>query len=378
MKNKAPRIMIVAGEASGDLLGADLLRSLKKINANITFVGVGGASMQKQGLKSAFPMSDLSVMGIVEVVPQLPKILKHFDTLLTMAQAEKIDALITIDSPDFSFRLAKKIKREMPDLPCLHYVSPHVWAWRRGRIAKMAKFLDHVLALFPFEPEVYQESGLKCSYVGHPVGQRLADFAPTSAKKPLQKIKRIALCPGSRISEVSRLMPVLAETAELLKSQHTSIEFILPMAEGLNPRLFESYMHLPIKYIKPAERFEALKSCDAAIATSGTLNLEIAMLGLPMVVVYKLSPITFRLAKWLVKIKHFSPVNLVAEGRVVPELMQDEVSAENIAGHINQLLRDGEERGAQLKALDVVRHTIMSVDGKAPSDKAAEIIATYL
>lgn len=378
MVKRPARIMVVAGESSGDWLGAGLIRALRKLHPDAVFFGVGGEAMAAEGVRSCVPLADLAVMGLVEVAPALPKILGHMDTVLTVAAAEKIDLLVTIDSPDFTLRVAKKAKTEL-GIPCIHYVSPHVWAWRRGRIRSMAKYLDHVLALFPFEPDVYRGSGLACTYVGHPVGERLAPLAPTSTHKPLNKPPCVAICPGSRRSEITRMMPVMMEAVERLYTQHPGIKFVMPLADTVNPRLFEPLvnMNMPITFIRGEERYTALKDCDAAMATSGTVNLELAMLGLPMVVGYRLSPITYILAKALVKIDHFSPVNLVAQKRLVPELLQHEANGVNLAGEVNLLITNTPERETQLQGIAKVRHALMG-EGEMPSLRAARVVSSYL
>ena len=370
------KVMVVAGEASGDLLGAGLMQALKSNKPELTFVGLGGEAMEGQGLQSAFPMREVALMGLVEVVPHIPNLIRRINQLVDVARIERVKALVTIDSPDLSFRIAKKVKAEL-GIPCIHYVSPHVWAWRRRRVYKMAKFLDHVLALFPFEPQYYEGSGLKCTHVGHAVVERLGAYAPRTPEKPLHQPPRLALAPGSRLSEITRLMPPMADAIKLMRQKIPDLEVVLPLADAFNPRHFEPYVGLNAQYVRGSARFQALMGCDAALAASGTMNLELAMLGIPMVAAYKLAPITYALARELVQVAHFSPVNLVADKRVVPELLQKEASATHMADLMLPLLMDTPERKAQQQALAVVRERL-GQGGALPSERAAEVILGYL
>ncbi|MBI1362890.1 MAG: lipid-A-disaccharide synthase [Proteobacteria bacterium] len=374
--NGAYRICIVAGEASGDLLGAGLMFALKAHLPEVTFVGVGGEAMTKAGLQSLFPMSDLSVMGIVEVLPRLPLILQHMRTVLDAAKRTQIDVLVTIDSPDFSFRVAKKIHKQL-GVPCIHYVSPHVWAWRKGRVRKMARFLDHVLALFPFEEDFYKNTPLACTFVGHPVVERLRHLAPSDAAKPLGTAPKVALLAGSRRSEITRLWADFAAAAVLVLKEHPGATFVVPLAPGVTPDMFPLNVPLPVQFVAGEGRYAALKSCDAALAASGTANLELAMLGVPMVVAYRLAALTYKLARPFVKVENFSPVNLVAGKRVVPELLQTEVTPQSLAALLLPLLENTDARQTQLFALAGVRDGLQ-VGALTPSQKAAEVVANIL
>lgn len=373
---RPPKIMVVAGEASGDWLGAGLMQALRKQYPDAQFVGLGGEAMIAQGLKPAFALSELSVMGILEVLPHIPRILKRINYLADVARIERIDVLVTIDAPDFCLRVARKIKHEL-DVPCVHYVSPHVWAWRKGRIKKMARYLDHVLVLFPFEEKVYAGSGLACTFVGHPVTERLASVAPKGATRHLHQPRRLALAPGSRLHEVQRMMPPMAAAVRLLLKDFPDLEVVLPVADHFNPRYFEPYVGLPITYVRGAERYAVLQTCDAALATSGTVNLELAMLGLPMVVGYRLAGLTYWLARMLVKVRFFSPVNLVANKLVVPELLQGQVNGQKLAEMAGDLLKKSVARKAQLEGLADVRAKLSGA-GQHPSQRAAEVVAGYL
>jgi lipid-A-disaccharide synthase len=369
------RVTIVAGEASGDLLGAGLMRSLKKQLPSIQFIGVGGEAMTKEGLHSLLPMQDLAVMGLVEVLPRLPVLIRHINRVADETIRYQSNLLITIDSPDFSFRVAQKV--HAAGVPCVHYVSPHVWAWRGGRVRKMATFLSHVLALFPFEEAFYKQTGLPCTFVGHPVSERLGALAPTGAEKPLSATPKVALLPGSRKSEITRLWPVFQQAAAQVLAQYPSATFVVPLAPGMTPDDLPSTHPLPLSFVGGDARYATLKSCDAALAASGTANLELAMLGVPMVVAYRLAPLTYLLAKALVKLAYFSPVNLVAGRGVVPEKLQGQANPQTMAAALLPLLADTSTRHAQLLGLAEVREKLRS-RGMAPSDRAAQVVITLL
>lgn len=372
--NRAPKLLILAGEASGDLLGAGVMAALKQLRPDVQFVGVGGPAMEAEGLRSVFPMRELSVMGLVEVLPHLPRLMRRIDQMVDVARIERVDGVLTIDSPDFCLRVAKKIKADM-GVPCVHYVSPQVWAWRKGRVRKMARYLDHVLALFPFEPACYEGSGLPCTFVGHPVAERLAGRAP-SVPRPLHTPRRLALLPGSRVSEIRRMMPPFVAAAQMLAREFSGLEFVLPLADHFNPRDIEPYADMKFTFVKGDEKFDVLATCDAAIATSGTANLELAMLDLPMVVGYKMSPVSYALANVMVDIPFFCPVNLVADDMVAFEFLQDDANAPTFHNVAKRLLKDSPERAAQLVGLAKVRAKLTT--GVSPSQKAAETVLSVL
>ncbi len=375
--SKKFKVLVVSGESSGDILGAGLIRALKaKYKNNIEFIGIGGSYMKKEGVESMFPLSDFAVMGLTEVIPRIPLIKKRIRQTVHAAKAEKIDAMVTIDSPDFTLRVAKAVKAEL-DVPAIHFVSPHVWAWRKKRIYKMKEYLNEVMALFPFEPKVYKDAGLKCTYVGHPVAERLEPLMPKRAKALNKKELRIALVPGSRVSEISRMMPELVGAFNKIKQKYPDAQAVVPIADHINRSFLESFVDGDFEYTHGDDRFEVLKKCDLALVTSGTANLELAMLGLPMVVGYKLSGLTYAIAKPFVKIKHFSPVNLVLDQRIVPEILQKEANADHFAELGLSILEDSKVRKAQLEGMKAVREKLLD-GGKTASERAAEVVSTYL
>nr|MCP4355563.1 lipid-A-disaccharide synthase [Pseudomonadota bacterium] len=371
------KIMIVCGEKSGDLLGANLIESLKKEaeEYELEFIGVGGFSMKRAGLKIIFNVSEISVMGLFEVIPHLRTILKRARQTVAVAKKEKIDMLVTIDGAEFSFKVAKQIKKAL-NIPCIHYVSPQVWAWRGKRVFKMEKFLDHILALFPFEESFYKKTKLDCTYVGHPILERFKEDMPKTAKKSLNDPVRIAILPGSRSNELKYLLPEYAKAVIGLKRKFTNARFMVSVAEGFDQELFERYFS-DVEYVFGSGKFQKLQSCDAAIVCSGTANLELGMLGVPMLVCYKMNNLTYRIIKKLVKVKYISPVNIVAEKRIVKELIQDQATAENIIKNISPLLKDTKQRTHALADLKVMRDK-MSIQEVFASQRAAKVIKEYL
>jgi lipid-A-disaccharide synthase len=374
-----PHIMIIAGEISGDLLAAPLMAEIKKQAPDATFVGVGGDGMFKQGLRQVFDFNELNVMGIVEVLPKLPRLFKCKDMLLDVAHKEKVDMLITIDAPDFNLRVAKQVKAEL-DIPCVHYVSPSVWAWRKGRIAKMQKFLDHVLALFPFEPEIYKPYGLNCTYVGHPVAERLAHLMPKAEDYAEPKPMHIALLPGSREGVIRRMLPVMLKAFRRIQKDFPKLKAIVPLASLSHKALVKELAGgdlSDIIFVEAEKRFDPIKQCRVAMVTSGTSNLEIAMMGVPMVVAYRMGDLTYAIISKLVKVPYVSPVNWVAGRKILPEFIQEAVTSRKLASQVHYLLTDTLERRFQEIGLEEVREKL-STQGDSASLLAYRVIANYL
>lgn len=359
-------VFLFAGEASADLLGADLMRAMQKKHKNLKFIGVGGVAMHKAGLESLCPLDDFAVMGFSGVLPRIPFFLKRLKELTAAAQAANIDALVTIDNQDFSKRLARRIKAATGK-PAIHYVVPKVWAWRPQRAAKYAAIYDHLLALFPFEPPYFEEYGVPCTFVGHPVAQRLKAYTPPPAPPPL----RLALLPGSRPGEIERHWPVMRQVFEQLKQSHPDLTAVVPLAQDV------TLPDVPagVDVVVGEARFQALQACRAALAKSGTANLELAMLGVPSIVVFQTSTLNAWLVRRLVDIPYVSPVNWVAGTQVLPELLQDNFTPEKALAHLQPLLTDDQAWQTQAQALATVRATLTVPDAAA---RAADIVARYL
>lgn len=374
------KVMIIAGEFSGDRLGGGLMAALKKQSKEpIEFIGLGGPKMAEEGLKSAFNIEETNVMGLVEVLPKIPNILKRINEMVLLAEAEKVDALITIDAPDFCLRVAKKVKEKL-DIPCIHYVSPQVWAWRQGRVKSMKKFINHVLALFPFEEEIYKKYDLPCSFVGHPLMEEMEEFTPENRDFSVNKSKKtLALLPGSRPSVMGKLFPIMMNAAEILRKKGEKFDVLVPVARAEHKEFLLSLGNYPknIKFVEENERFKPLASASVCVAASGTSNLEIAALGLPMVIAYRMHGLSYKILRLLVKVPFISPVNWVAGKTVVPEFVQDECSAENLAKALQPLLdKKTPAHHAQELSLKEVRDNLRGVS--EPSTEAAKVILSYL
>ncbi|MDD9912178.1 MAG: lipid-A-disaccharide synthase [Alphaproteobacteria bacterium] len=367
-------IMIVAGEASGDLLGADLMKAITSKNPEIKFIGVGGSAMEEQGLKSAFPLEELAVMGLVEVIPHLPKLSKRLKQLEELAVSAEIDALVTIDAQAFSAQLAKRVKNKL-NIPCIQYVAPKVWAWRADRVKKMVQYVDHVLALLPFEAPYFEKYGLPCTFVGHPIMQRMKSYIPK--KTNICQGKTLAVFPGSRVTEVKRHWPIMQKTIEELQSKIEGLEVILPIPKGNNEEIKKHLGQIPanIHLVEGDQRFEALKNCRAALGKSGTGNLELAVMRIPMVVGYKTNWLTYMLAKYLVKVPYISLVNWVARKKVVPEYIQQEFTPNNLVPALEELLVDDKVWQKQADNLALVR-TKLNV--QKPAEQAADVVLSYI
>jgi lipid-A-disaccharide synthase len=382
-------IMIVAGENSGDMLAASLVEQLKQAFPNARFIGVAGEKMLEQGVKSIFPLEDLNVMGFVEVLPHLKRLFAKRDELVEVAKREKIDCLITVDFQDFNASLAKKIKAQCK-VPCIHYVSPTVWAWRRGRIHTMAGYLDHLLALFPFEPEMYYGSGLTCSFVGHPIAQQMKDMSALSEKFNAEASRNkntpvtIALLPGSRSGLIKKLLPTMLEVFTRLSVEGKVHKLCIPVAHEDHKILIKE---LAIKkgiksediyFVSGAQRFEELAHCKVALVASGTSNLEFAMMGIPMLVVYKLNNLSYWLLKPFVTAPYASPVNWVAGKKIIPELIQYDFTEQAVLEHLRPLLNDSVQRNQQEVELKKVREALGESQDVSASEKAAKIVAEFL
>ncbi len=344
----AVKLFLIAGEPSGDRLGATLMAGLKALSPGIRFAGVGGPMMQAQGLHSQFPMAELSVMGIAEILPQYAHLKRRIrDCADAVGDA---DALITIDSPDFCFRVAKLAKSARPSLKTIHYVAPSVWAWRPGRAAKMAAFIDHVLALLPFEPPLMIAHGMTCDFVGHPVVTE-----PLAIPQP-QNGPLILALPGSRKSEITRLIPIFGAVLARVKVQHPDACVALPTVPHLAAQVRDLTRAWPIvpTVIEDGElKRQAFADATVALAASGTVSLELAANRCPMVIAYRMNPVTFWLMRRAALIDTVTLVNLVSKTRVVPEFLGPACTPDLIAPALIDLIGNGPARLAQEKAMDV-------------------------
>ncbi|PCJ89814.1 MAG: lipid-A-disaccharide synthase [Hyphomicrobiales bacterium] len=380
---KPLRIAIVAGEHSGDQLGAELIRALKhKTDKSIELIGVGGHLMEAEGLKSLFPLADIAVMGFSAVVARLPKIIRLAYKLIDHIVRAKPDILIIIDSPDFTHPVAKRVRRKLPDLPIIDYVSPSVWAWRSGRAKKMNAYVDHVLAILPFEPDAYiRLAGPKCTYVGHPLVNKIerAKQALVATDGGGGKPLHLLVMPGSRNSEVSRLLEPFGQTVAQLKQSIPDLKVDIPAVPHLLERLKSETADWAVKtniVVGEAEKFATFERADAALVASGTATLELALWGVPMAVGYKLDPIARRL-KWLGEVDSIVLPNLVLGKNVVPEFIDEDCTAEQLTNAVLPLLQAGSEKTVQLDGFAALQ-TLCSVAPKQPAELAAELVCEHL
>jgi lipid-A-disaccharide synthase len=367
---------LIAGEPSGDRLGAALMAGLKALNPFVTFQGVGGPLMQAEGLQSLFPMEELSVMGIAEVLPKYLHLKRRIREAAAAALAANPAALITIDSPDFCLRVAALVKAANPALRTIHYVAPSVWAWRPGRAAKMARVIDHVLALLPFEPPYMAAAGMTCDFVGHPVvSEPLAtpeECAQLAGPSPL-----ILALPGSRRGEVTRLAPVIGDVLAQIKAVHPTARVALPTVRGVAQLVRDLSADWPIQpqiIQDPSLKRAAFALADVAIAASGTVSLELAANACPMVIAYDMHPATLWLMRRAALIDTVTLVNLVSDSRVVPEFIGKACRADRIAPALLYLLANPQAQDAAMQ-LTMER---LGKGGEPPGLRAAKSVLAAL
>ncbi|MEE9455048.1 MAG: lipid-A-disaccharide synthase [Paracoccaceae bacterium] len=388
----APTFCLIAGEPSGDRLGAALMAGLKEaLNGQVNFIGIGGPQMADQGLQSLFPMEELSVMGIVEVLPKLVGLLARVRQSSDLILNSAPTALITIDSPDFCLRVAKKVKAARPDFPIIHYVAPSVWAWRPKRAVKMARYVDHVLALLPFEPPYMQEAGISCDFIGHPIAtENVASKAEIAAFRREIGVtdgqKLLTLLPGSRASEIARLGPMFREVAQMLRKDMPELAIAIPAVGARVADLQQIFTGMDVSILDPRglstdiaekQKRACYGASMAALAASGTVSLELAAAGTPMVIAYKVHWLTAYLIRRTIKITTATLVNLVSETNVVPEFLQENCRAELIYPEIKTLLMSKSHADAQIVASrDVMVQ--LGRGGDASGARAAKSVLNFL
>lgn len=329
-------VFLSAGEPSGDFLGSQLMKALKKqLGANVTFVGLGGSLMAAEGLPSMFPIEELSIMGLAEIIPHIRRIRNRIQETVEAIETIRPDVVVTIDSPGFNFRVGKRLKKRIKSIPLVHYVAPSVWAWRPKRAHAVAQFLDHLLVVFPFEPPYFLKEGLPTTFVGHPVVElgleKLHDPTFRTRHEIGAQAPILTLLPGSRRGEISRLLPVFQETVVKLQQKYPDIHVVIPTLPHLVDQIKKQFNLSATIITTPSEKFAAYKESQAALAASGTVSLELAAAGVPMVVAYKINPITHFLVSRLVKVKYACLVNLLMNQEVVPERLQGECTPEKLA-----------------------------------------------
>ena len=374
-----PLVFVIAGEESGDHLGAALIEAIRaRREGRVTFCGIGGRAMAAQGVTSPFPIDDLAIVGL-GIVRKLPLILRRIRQAAGAVVAARPDVLVIIDSPDFTHRVARRVGAAAPDIPIVNYVSPSVWAWRPWRARAMRRYIDHVLALLPFEPAAHAElGGPPCTFVGHPLSERIAMLRPNAAEveRRLTDPPIILMLPGSRRGEVRRMLPVFASAIDILNRQAGPLEIVLPTV----PHLAEDIQRetrrwkLPARILVDAgEKQATFRTARAALAKSGTVTLELALAGVPMVTGYKVSLVEEVIGRRMIRVPSVILANLVLGENVIPEFLQSDCNAAKLADALAPLLRDGPERRRQVEAFARL-DAIMQIGTARPSDRAAEIV----
>jgi len=379
MGERRLRLFIVAGEESGDQLGAALMMALRqRTQTELVFEGIGGKAMGEAGLRSLFDMNEIAVMGFSAVIPRLAKILARIDQTARAAIAARPDALIIIDSPDFTHRVARKVKRALPEVPVLDYVCPSVWAWRPGRAKKMTAYIDHVLAILPFEPQVLRAlNGPPATYVGHPL---LSSFINEPRKTEKGERKTLLLLPGSRQGEISRLLPVFEETVKLLSARRDDIDFMLLAVERFLPVVQDRVAGWPVRIQVVAgetQKRAVFQRAHAALAASGTICLELALANTPMISTYKLDPIARRL-RFLVSSWSANLPNLIVDYPFVPEYIDEFVRPATLCRGLERLLDESAQRESQLAGFQDLRKIMQCGEEGASEQKAADMVLNII
>jgi lipid-A-disaccharide synthase len=373
-------IYLIATEESGDRLGSALMKVLRqRLGDDVRFEGVGGSSMAREGLQSLFPIEELSIIGLAAVLRKLPSILKLITRATEDVLRARPDVLVIIDSPDFTHRVAKRVRQRDPSIPVVNYVSPTVWAWRPGRAKAMRAYVDHVLALLPFEPEAHQRlGGPPCTYVGHPLIEQIDALRPNAEEQARRETKPpvLLVLPGSRRSEIRHHMATFGATLDLLQKQGTQFELILPTMPHLVEVIAEALKAWPVQpriVVGETEKRAAFRIAHAAFAKSGTVTLELALSGVPMVTAYKAGSVEAWIIRRRITSSSVILANLVIGENVIPEFIQQDCTPEKLAASLQEVLAHTPMRQRQIEALARL-DGIMGVGRMSPSDAAADVV----
>jgi lipid-A-disaccharide synthase len=377
-------LYIVAAEESGDALGAALVRALQaRHGGTLTFNGVGGRAMAAAGVIGPFAIEELSIMGIAAIPRRLPMIFRRIRQTAAAVVAARPDALVIIDSPDFTHRVARRVRRLAPKIPIVDYVSPSIWAWRPGRARAMRAYVDQVLAILPFEPALYVKlGGPPCRYVGHPLIERIAELRPNAEEVLRRRADPpvVLVLPGSRAGEIRHLLGTFGAAIEQIAARSGPMELVLPTVPHLAAQVREAvagWTVAPRVVVDPAEKWAAFRRARAALAASGTVTLELALAGIPTVAAYRMSPveafIVLKLVRLLSRLPSVILANLVLSENVIPEFLQSGCTPERLAEALLPLLADTPQRQRQIAAFGRL-DAIMAIGSEAPSDKAAAIV----
>lgn len=374
-QHNVPRVMIVVGEASGDLHGANLITELKKIYPNIFCYGLGGKYMRKAGAEILTDASELSVVGLVEIIRHYPRLHTILKRMINELKINPPDLLVLIDSPDFNLRLAKAAKKY--GINVLYYISPQVWAWRESRINVIKKCVDMMAVVFPFEVKFYKDANIPVKYVGHPLTK---DAVATVSRDSLfqnEKLdarkKLIGIFPGSRKSEIERILPILIDAAENLALQRDDVQFIIPIASTLHENFIEQYSSSPLLNIKTTKEniYNVINACDAIAAASGTVTLQITLMQTPYLIVYKVSSLTYYILKRVVNFKFAGIANIIANKEICREFLQNDARPKQIALELEKLLSDKCYSDNMKKEMEAIKEQLGNKDGSAEVAKLA-------
>ena len=379
MDRDAPLIFLIAGEPSGDLIAYRLMEVLKRRTGNrVRFAGIGGPLMAEQGLESLFPYSELSLMGLLEVVPHMKRLLGRIRATARTARRLRPAAFVSVDVPGFALRVARRLKGA--GFPLVHYVAPTVWAYRPGRAAEIARYLDHVLCLFPFEPPYFEAVGLDASFVGHPLLEEPINSAdgPEFRKRhglaPDQPV--LAVLPGSRANELRRHEPVFGETVRMLAQRIEGLSILVPTLPQNRAAVAAKTTSwaAPVTVVEgKAEKYAAFAASDAALTASGMATLELALAAVPMIVCYRANPLTAAIARRILLVPHIAMPNIIADRRAAPEFVQRECSPRRLVPAVEELLRDADRRREQIESFREIA-TRLGRGGSPPSERAADVI----
>jgi lipid-A-disaccharide synthase len=377
--NKGPLVFLIAGEPSGDVIGGRLMAALKRATqGRIRFAGIGGERMMAEGLDPLFPLDELALFGLAELLPRLPNLLRRLRQTAEAIRQERPDVVVTIDAPDFCLRIAKRLKGS--GIPFVHYVAPTVWAWRPGRARKMAGLVNHLLALLPFEPPYFHREGLDCTFVGHPIVEggagngdagRFRERHGIAADTPL-----LCVLPGSRQSEVGRLLPDFEAMLRLLAAGHSGLRAVVPTVPHVRERVEEAIRSWPVPVTVvegDRDKYDAMAASTAAVAASGTVALELALARLPSVIAYRLHPLTVALYRRLIRVKYANLVNIMLDRMLVPELLQEDCTPQKLADAVGRLLDDPAAREEQIAGVSEVARWL-GAQGTLPSERAASVV----
>ena len=382
---EAPLIWLIAGEPSGDLIGAGLIDALnKRTGGRFRVTGIGGEAMESAGLQSRFPISDIAVMGLVEIIPRIPLIKRRMRETIAQIKQDKPAIVVSIDVPGFCYDVWKGLRGS--DIPLVHYVAPTVWAWRPDRAKKFARELDHLMALLPFEPPYFEKEGLDCTFVGHPVLEGGAEKGDGERFRQQHGIapgdKAICVLPGSRSGELKRLAEVFRQSAVTIVEKYPDAVFAFPTVSYLSETVTELARSWPGRTVvvsSISEKFDAMQACNVAMAASGTVSLELAMARVPHIVAYRMNALTVRIVRLLhgMNQKFVNLVNILLDREIIPEFIQERCRSDLIADYMCKLLDDPEAREEQAKSIDSALSMLRPASG-SPSDAAASVVASLL